>query len=136
MSDLIITAANVLPASSAQTEIVTAGATITAGQPVYKDASDDDKAKLAVASSAAAANAVGIALCNASAGQPLVIAYGGDVTLGSVMSEGVTYLVSSSAGGIMPTADIAIGDFATVLGTAVTTSSLRLKINASGGEFG
>jgi hypothetical protein len=53
MADLTITAANVIAGNSAKTETGTAGATVTAGQVVYKD-SADNKFKLADNDSATA----------------------------------------------------------------------------------
>jgi hypothetical protein len=48
------------------------------------------------------------------------------------MTVGTTYLVSRTAGGIMPDADRTTGDYVTVLGTAATTTQLDLNIKATG----
>ncbi len=49
MADLSITAANVLRGSNARVETGIFGATVTAGQVVYRDASDNNKFKLVLA---------------------------------------------------------------------------------------
>ena len=86
MASLSITAANVLSGSGATIERGTAGATITAGQVVYRDTADG-KYKLADADSATALarDPRGIALNGASNGQPLAIIRAGDVTIGATM---------------------------------------------------
>jgi hypothetical protein len=74
MADISITAASVVPSTNAVKRTGTAGATITAGQLVYKDASDSNKIKLADNDASAAATVVGIALNGASSGQPITYA--------------------------------------------------------------
>ena len=69
MADLTITAANVALESGTQAT-GTAGATITQGQPLYKDSTDSNHLKPTDADVAASAACVGIALSAASDGQP------------------------------------------------------------------
>jgi predicted transcriptional regulator len=88
MADLSITAADVQPASDTRKKTVTAGATITAGQAVYLDTTDSNKAKLADASAQASSVAEGIALHGAASGQPLTIAIGGGIDLGATLAVG------------------------------------------------
>src|SRR5688572_11203202 len=101
MADLSITAANVVAAAGATIEHGTAGATITAGQVVYRDDADK-KYKLADNDSATAAarDPRGIALHGASNGQPLAIARSGDVTIGAALTAGLAYYLSGTPGGI------------------------------------
>jgi hypothetical protein len=81
----------------------------------------------------AEANAAGIALHAALSGQPLRILIEGTVALGTTtVVLGGVYVVSATAGGIAPVADVASTNYVTILGVAVTTAQLRLKINASG----
>lgn len=133
MADLTITAASVVKGTNAKTEAGTAGATITAGQVVYRDSSDG-KYKLADADSATAAvrSPRGIALNGASDGQPLTILTEGDVTIGATITAGVSYYLSDTAGGIAPYADLATGDYPTVIGIAKSTTVLSVKFNESG----
>lgn len=133
MADLIIVASSVVPGSGALVASGTAGATITAGQCVYFDSSDG-KYKLADCDSATAAvrNVVGIALNGASNGQPIDVLTHGDLTINSVLTGGIPYFLSPTAGGICPIADIAVGDYYTLIGIAKSATVLSVKINASG----
>jgi hypothetical protein len=133
MADLTITAANVIAGASATTRVGTAGAAITAGQAVYRDAADG-KFKLADANSgtAAARSPKGIALHAAAAGQPLVIVTSGPVTIGAALTAGVAYYQSSTPGGICPVADLVTGAYPTVLGMASSTTVLDVQIDESG----
>lgn len=133
MADISITAANVLPGSNARTENGTFGATVTQGQVVYKDASDG-KYKLADNDSATAAvrAPVGIALNAGANGQPATIQKSGDITIGGTLTAGTVYVLSSTAGGIAPQADLASGDDVVILGVAKSTTVLALDIQISG----
>lgn len=133
MTDVSITAANVIAGSGAVTVTGTAGATITAGQAVYLDTADS-KYKLADNNGASALirTPVGIALNGASNGQPLTIQKKGPITIGGTLTAGAAYYLSDTPGGICPVADLATGEYPTVLGIATSTSVLALDINASG----
>lgn len=134
MADLSITAASVISAAGSNIDRNgVAGATIAAGQAVYQDAADG-RYKLADNNSVTAAvrNAVGIALNGAANGQPLAVHKGGDITIGAVLTPGVAYYLSDTPGGIGPVADLASGEYPTVLGIAKSASVLAADINASG----
>lgn len=133
MSDLSITAANVLAGSGATTRLGTAGATITAGKAVYLDSSDNEY-KLADCDSATAAvrSPVGIALNGASDGQPLVVLTEGPITIGATMTAGIAYYLSPNAGGICPVADVLTGDYPVILGIATSTTVLDVNIQEAG----
>ena len=135
MSDVSITAANVVKGANAKTRRGRAGATITAGQVVYEDSSDSFDLKLADANaSAATANPVGIALHGASDGQPLEYVYedddftpGGTLSLSAAADDGV-YVLSGTAGGIAPIGDLASGMYPVILGVAKSTTKMNLQI--------
>lgn len=132
MVDLVITAANVVPGANATVRNGSAGATIAAGEVVYLDSATSTY-KLADANGAAALRSPrGIALNGASAGQPLAVAEGGDVTLGVVLTAGVAYYLSGNPGKIAPVADLVAGHYPVILGIATSTSVLNLKIHESG----
>ena len=131
MADLTITAADVLKTTTTKTYQGVAGATVTAGQPVYADAADSGKYKPADADASATSAAIGIATHGAAAGQPLIVAQYGSLTLSAVMTAGEVYCVSTTAGGIAPVGDLTSGNYVTVLGVATTTSNLKLGLNAS-----
>lgn len=133
-ADITITAASVVADSGFTYQDVTAGATITAGQPVYLDSTDSNSAKLADANaSLATSRAIGLAAHAALDGQPLRVITGGNVTLGaSPLTVGTIYVVSATAGGIAPAADLTTGHYVTILGVASTTAKLNLSLKATG----
>jgi hypothetical protein len=135
MTDLSITASQVQPGTTdAAFEYGTAGATITAGQAVYLDATTN-KYKLADCDlSAAAATVRGIALNGAADGQPIKVQTGGTITLGAgaAPAVGTVYVLSSTAGGIAPAADLATGKRTSIIGVGAATNTLLIKINNSG----
>lgn len=133
MADLSITAANVVAGTGAATVTGIAGVTITAGQVVYLDSAtntlklaDNDSATAAVRSPA------GIALNGAAAGQPIVVQSSGQITIGATVAVGVVYCLSSTAGGICPNADIAAGDYNTIIGIGVSTTVISVKLHEAG----
>lgn len=131
MADLTITAANVIAASGATINWGTAGATITAGQAVYKDSADNNDYKLCDADAAGTANCDGIALCGASDGQPIAVITQGNLNPGATVAVGTVYAVSTTAGGIAPEGDLASGDYVTTLGIGTTASNIKIDINNS-----
>ena len=132
MADISVTAASVIAASDATTENGTAGATITAGQVVSLNTTTG-KYVLADADGASGIDRPrGIALNGASDGQPLKIAKAGNVTFNAVLTAGVSYFLSPTAGGIAPRADVLTGDVVTHLGIATSTTVLALDIQYSG----
>jgi hypothetical protein len=121
----------VRPTALTQTRIVKYGATITAGQPIVLSSGKyvlaDANASLALAA------AEGIAMTPGVDNGFGVMAFGGSIILvGTTMVVGETYLVSPTAGAIMPNADRATGDYVTRLGTASSTTQLDLSIQATG----
>jgi hypothetical protein len=134
MSDIAITAANVIAGSNSVRESGTAGATVTAGQVVYKDASDSNKFKLADCNSATAAarSPYGIALHASLAGQPLAVLTSGNITIGGTLTAGVAYYLSGTPGGVRPVADNTTGDYPVILGIAKSTTVLNVNIQEAG----
>lgn len=134
MVDLVVTAANVVKGSRAKIVSGTYGATVTAGQTVYADPTDDNRYKLADADSATAAvrATAGIALNSGSAGQPADILESGRYNPGATVTVGTIYVQSDTPGGIMPAADLEAGDYVTVLGIGVSASQIDVSIHRSG----
>lgn len=133
MSDISITAANVVASSSAVIRRAIAGGTITAGQPIYLDSSDSYSAKAADADASASANVVGVALNGASDGQPVdYVVEDPSFTPGGTTTAGTPYFASTNAGGICPIADLASGDYVAFLGIGLSSNKLFLRIAASG----
>lgn len=135
MADLSITAASVLAASSALVEHgqAKAGQATTAGQVLYKAASDG-KLKLSDNDSATAEikGVYGIALNGAADGQPISVIKRGQLTLNAVLTAGVVYCVSGTPGGIAPLADVTSGHDLIVLGVALSTTVLDVNFNDTG----
>ena len=133
MTDVSITAANVIRGANSKMEHGQAGASITAGQVVYRDAADGEY-KLADSDSGTAAvrSPRGIALNNGADGQPLTIHRSGLITIGGTLTPGVAYYLSDTPGGIAPYADLATGDYPTFIGMAVSTTVLNVSFNESG----
>lgn len=134
MADLTITAANVVAGTGAVIEHGTAGATVTAGQVVYLDEDGNGRYKLADTDSATpdVRRPRGIALHGAGDGQPLAIIKSGPLTLGAILTAAEVYVLSGTAGGIAPKADLAAGDYTCVLGVAQSTSVLVIDIQYVG----
>lgn len=133
MADVSITASSVVASASAKTSVGVAGATVTAGQPVYEDANDGHSLKPAQGNSATASKVVGIALHGASDGQPLKYIISGQLTAGGTLVLGQTYVASAAAaGGIAPISDLGSTHYPTILGIAITTGILAVNIQVGG----
>jgi len=133
MSDIAITAANVIAGSGASVDRAhNAGASLTAGQVVYLEASSGTY-KLADCNSATAEVRVpvGIALNAAGSGQPVAVLTKGPITIGGTVTGGVAYYLSGTPGGIRPVADNTTGDYPAILGIASSSSVLQVNIQAS-----
>jgi predicted transcriptional regulator len=136
MADLSITASQVLKVSGGFVNLI-AGEEITAGKAVYVKSADgrlwlaDNDASLATST------LKGIALNHASAGQPLQAQTDGDITLGAAAAPtlGVTYVLSSTAGGIAPNLDLGSGDYNTTIGVGNATNGIDLSIHNSGNQI-
>ena len=130
MADLVVTAASVDRVSGSQ-RTGEAGVAITAGDCVYVDAAglvqlcEKDQTIVEAA-------AVGFALADAAAGQPVTYQISGVVNLGATLTTGEVYVVGAAPGGIAPVADIATTNFGTVLGIAISAAQLQIGINQSG----
>lgn len=130
MADLSITAASVVAGSNAVKETGTAGETITAGMPVYKDVSSKRFMKADSNSAVPGATvAYGIALHASLLYQPLTVQKSGDITIGATLTAGSAYYLSETAGGIQPVADVGAGENVCVLGFAKSTTVLALDIS-------
>ena len=131
MADYSVTAASVVKTANTAISEGIAGATITAGMAVYIDTSDSSKLKGCDADASASSVAAGIALHGAANGQPLKYATSGNLTFNAAFAAGDCVVVSTTVGGVAPYADLASGDFVTILGIATSTTNLKIQINAS-----
>lgn len=134
MADLSITAANVAYVSNQSIRNGIAGATVTAGQAVYLDETVN-KYKLADNdNSSTTATVAGIALNGASDGQPLAVMSGGLIAIGGTVTVGEIYVLSSTAGGICPEADLGTSDYVSIIGVGTTAARIQLGIINSGAQ--
>lgn len=125
----------VRPTSNTLYDLVNYGATISAGQPLYHDATDG-KYKIADAdTSEATANVKAIAITPGVDGGQGIVAFGGSIILvGTTMAVGVTYYAGATPGEIVLESDLSSGDYSSRLGTASTTTQLDIGIIATGIE--
>lgn len=129
MADLAVTATSVLASGQATKETGVAGAALTAGQLVYKEAATGQfKGTDCDSATAEVRNIYGVALNGAAIGQPVVVARNDpDFTPGATLVKGSRYYASGTAGGIAPEADLASGDHVALLGVASSTTKLVMN---------
>ena len=136
MADISITAANVLPSAAAIiNRNFLAGATITAGQPVYLDSTTSTWKPIdsnAASTGNELATTKGIALNSAASGQIIdVCVKDTDFTPGGTLTNGATVYTSVTSGGI--THDVpTTGAYPTVLGVAKSATKMNLNPISSG----
>ncbi len=131
MAAIVITAANCLQVTGAN-EWGTSGATITAGDLVYKSGSSF---LLAKADDAATDDVYGIAMNNASSGQPLQVQTKGQITIGGTVVQGVIYVLDDAvAGAIVPWADLTADgtDYLTVIGPGISATVIDADLKTTG----
>jgi hypothetical protein len=133
MVDLTINPANVISDPTASRESGTAGAAVTAGQLVYRDAVTK-KYLLADTNSATldARKPLGIACHAAAINQPLTIHKAGLITIGATLTPGTDYYASDTPGGICPRADVGATENVVLIGLATTNAILNVDIQITG----
>ncbi|MGO6905809.1 hypothetical protein ACCS96_37330 [Rhizobium ruizarguesonis] len=133
MTDIVITPANVLPASNAERDQGIAGEAITAGKAIYLAAATN-RWMLADSNSATAEarQAKAIALNGASVGQPVAFQKSGDITIGGTLVAGQAIYLSDTPGGLCPLADVGSGEYVCLIGLAKSTSVLAMGIQFPG----
>ena len=124
MADLTITAANVVWVSGSSPLLGIIGETVTAGQAVYLKSSDSRLWKAQADGTSEEATAVGVLLNGGSAGQMGIYApVGATINIGATTVKTTTYLVSATAGGVCPQADISTtGHYHSRIGYATATT--------------
>ncbi len=134
MTDLGITASQVLPDNAAVKLSGLAGETITAGACVYLNSTSTTWKLFDTNDSANNTGTPGIALNGASAGQPISVQMNGSPTLGAAAAPvlGVVYVASANAGGIAPAADLTTGWRTTILGVGGASNTLVMSVINSG----
>lgn len=132
MADVSITPADVGIKKGARITTVRAGAAITHLQPLYSK--DDNTYDLAIANDTEAkANVKYISISKAASGDDVIVVESGDIVFGGGLTARTSYVLSAAAaGGIAPESDLVAGNWITRLGTAPSTTDLKLSINPTG----
>lgn len=130
MAALTITA--VRPTENTNFELVNYGATIAAGQTLYRHT--DGEHLLADADLSVAAKAVvGISITpGVDGGQGIMATSGNVIFVGATMTAGTTYFAGPTAGQIVPYADLSTGDYVVRIGTAKSATEIILSIEDTG----
>jgi len=134
MSDIVITPADVGLVSAVSGVFVQFGEAVSAGETVYLDSTSgkyyladaDDSAKDSVAGVVISAGGAADGYGYIANGTGVVLTIGGTTTAGQV------YVLSNTAGGIMPESDLTTGQYVSVVGVGDTGNKLVLGINNSG----
>lgn len=142
MAVFSITPADVLALDGVAFQWIDAGVAIEAGDAVYKAAKappndDEFEALLGVNTSEAAARLMGVALSDGAAGQPVKVATGGSVKVGSVFTtSGTIVVVSSTAGVFEPYGDLVQNDHLFIVGVSRSDGETLDLIMKYGGIYG
>ena len=132
MTDIVPVVASVLPTGTGLVfRNAIAGEAITQGQSVYVDTAGVVKLASKDLTIVEAA-AIGIAVTDSAVNQPCEFMLAGSISFGSVLATGTVYIVGAAPGGIAPDADAIGTEFVTVLGVAISSTTLQLKILQSG----
>ena len=136
MADAVVVEANVnAPVATTKQAEKISGAAQGIGIPVYEDSTASFKLKACDANALASAKCVGITLNEvAGANQPQRIVTDGTYDPGFTAVEGVVYVVSETAGGICPIADLTTDAYVTILGVGNSDGDIALSIFASGSQ--
>ena len=130
MADLTITAANVKWVADRAPLVEKAGATITRGQVVYRDASTGTY-KLAKADNAATTPVAGIAISDGYDGSHFLLAApGATIDWGATLTAGEVYVLSATAGGIAPKDDLVSGNATVILAVGGDDSEAMILVTA------
>jgi hypothetical protein len=131
MGNITITAASVVASSGALVATGSAGAAITAGQPIakYQTATQERRHQQpAQATSSTAGWVHGIALTNSASDQPYRYIKEGTLTLDTCV-KGKVYCVSTDAGRIFSATDLTTtGTFVAVVGIGTASNRMQVKI--------
>jgi hypothetical protein len=125
MTDLVFVPANIEAMPGARLDSGLCGSTAQAGDVMYKSPDDDQWRRAAAGSSSnGGRKPSGIALNNASPGQPIDVLLEGDLTVTAVLTAGTTYYLSANAGQMCPRGDLATGMDVCLVGVAKSTTVL------------
>lgn len=135
-NDVIVTAANVRPTVNTQLRRVVYGATVTAGDWLYKDNTDSDKYKPARSSGtlleSGGSSEIVWALTGGADTDSGDVAISGKVIVGGALGVGRVYVLSNTLG-LMTLADDLVSTWYTgITGVASSTTELDMILKADG----
>ena len=135
MAELTITVANMRAVSGATFKEVKFGESgIEPGMLLYKDGDDNDEYKKADANDSAKNKVDGVAWSYGGDGEQGVIVTGNGavLNLGATLTKDTTYVLSATAGKIVPESDLTTDDYIVRIGTASSTSQIKFQITNTG----
>jgi hypothetical protein len=127
MADVVITPSSVVQGSGAKTKTYVAGETITAGQLAYYH-TDGRVYKTDADGSVQSRALLGLTLNGGALNQPILVQTEGQVNLGAGLQQGRIYVASATPGGFAPAADQIVGWASLLVGVALSTAVLDLRI--------
>ncbi len=126
MADITVTVANVAWVSGKRPFVGKAGATVARGKAAYLNLTTL-KYELADADTDAESVCAGIFLSDGYNGADVLIAPPGAViNWGATLTAGTIYVLSTTAGGVAPWADISTGDYTVVLAIGAGTANAEI----------
>jgi len=129
MADISITPANVFGNSAATVDKSrNLGATVTAGQAVYLDTTNNVWMLANAVGNASVRQMNGIALNGGSSGQPCSVLTGGIISIGATVVQGKIYVLSNTSGGIAPSSDLATNWYTNIIGTATNAAAISVQL--------
>jgi hypothetical protein len=132
MADIAITAANVELDKTSTRDFVQFGEAVSPSMSVYLNSTDNKWYKAKNNGTVDQSKAQGLSVNKVSANGWGYIVKKGPYKPGATVVLGETYYVSSTFGGICPSADITSGKYVTPLGVAIATDAIDLNPQASG----
>ena len=130
--DLSVTAANVALVSGGVNKDNVAGEAFTAGQVVYLKTSNNKWMKAqcdGTAEEAGSGTVLGIALNTGVLNQPAAVQISGVINIGATVTVGEIYLLSDTAGGIVPEADITTStERVLLIGIGATSANIDMNV--------
>lgn len=132
MADVTVTPANVEMTDDTVATTGIAGEALVQGQSAYLNSSGSRWYKSESDDTEAKAETRGIVMTPAATGAQVVIATGGTIKPGATLSANTVYVLSVNSGRFAPIADLATGNYVTLIGIGKSTTELSLLLDPQG----
>ena len=126
---LAVTSDNVVKLAGSLLGCGTLGEYVSAGSPVYRSFGTIYNAS---AFTSAQAAVVGVSLTTGYAGQPIIYIRSGKYRPGFTVTKGQQYVLTEDGGGVTTPDNVVVGRYMTRIGIGINTTTIRLRIQASG----